>query len=253
MFPLRKKIALALLIQLSISAHAFAHTPGATSPTSQSLSGQINNALKSGKSLKTFFSEIGANYGGNAIAALLEIASDEKATDETRWAALFGLARLAGKESMGVIKKFMFNSSWMLRDAALKTAAAVNARELEPMIEQRLKDDALIVRTTAVETIGHLHLKEAAPRLVDALFDPINFHGGKALWIHKHILNVLADMNYQNAVPKLVQLLSSSKDEKLQSDVVDTLEKLTGKKFRDKSLKDQIYLWKRNTLSEQSF
>lgn len=234
-------------------------TQGATlqsvggAPSPAELKARIQKNLSARKSLKDFYAKLGADHGGSAIAPLLSIASDEKNADEMRWAALFGLARLAGKESVGVIRKFMSNSSWMLRDAALKTAAAVNARELELDIAQRLKDDALIVRTTAVETIGHLRLTSTAPKLVDALFDPVNFHGGKALWIHRHILNVLAELKYQTAVPKLVELLNSSQDEKLQGDVVSALEKLTGKSFKDKPLKDQAFLWKRNTLSDVTF
>lgn len=245
-----------LLSVVATSAVLISSTAFAVSekmPTAEVLRAKINRTISSGKSLKTFYSSVTTEYGGTAIKPLLEIASNTQNGDETRWAALFGLARLAGKESVGVIRKFMSDSSWMLRDAALKTAAALNAQELTPFIEQRLKDDALIVRTTAVETIGHLNLKTSAPKLVDALFDPNNFHAGKALWIHRHILNVLKDFHYQAATPKLIELLEHSQDEKLQAQVIETLENLTGKSFPNKTVSQQIYLWKRNTLSEATF
>lgn len=244
-------IALSTTFILAMAPQAFAASE--KMPTAASLRSRINSTIKHGQSLKGFYQSLASEYGGTAIKPLLEIAGDPKNGDETRWAALFGLARLAGKESMGVIRKFMNDSSWMLRDAALKTAAALNARELTPWIEQRLKDDALIVRTTAVEAIGHLNLKQSAPKLVDALFDPNNFHSGKALWIHKHILKVLKDFRYDPAVPRLVELLHESKDRQLQAQVITTLESITGRSFPNKPLEQQIYLWKRNTLSEQTF
>lgn len=232
---------------------ALATPQNSAAPSPSILVGRIHRAMVAGHSLKQFYSELGQQYGGTAIAPLLQIASDNQLTDDTRWAALFGLARLAGRESIGVIRKFMSDSSWMLRDAALKTAAALDARELEPQITRLLKDDALIVRTTAVETIGHLKLRESAPKLVDALFDPMNFHDGKALWIHKHILGVLVDLRYHAAEPRLVELLGSSKDEALQTQIVGALEKLTGKSFPNKPLSQQAYLWKRNILSDSTF
>lgn len=222
-------------------------------PNSDEIKGKINQALAKGSSLKNFYSSLGQQYGGNAIKPLMEIANDEKNSDETRWASIFGLARLAGKESIGILSKFMGNASWMLRDAALKAAAALNARELKSHIERRLKDEALIVRTTAVQTISHLKLKESAPRLVEALFDPNNFNKGKALWIHKHILNTLKEFHYTAAAPKLADLLQKTEDEKLQVQVVQALESLTGRSFPNKPIQEQIYLWKRNTVSEVTF
>ena len=232
---------------VSTTAHS------ANLPSSDEIKGKINQALAKGNSLKNFYSSLGQQYGGSAIKPLIDIANDDKNSDETRWASIFGLARLAGKESVGMLSKFMNNTSWMIRDAALKAAAALNARELKLHIERRLKDDALIVRTTAVQTISHLKLKDSAPRLVEALFDPNNFNKGKALWIHKHILNTLKEFHYTAASPRLADLLQKTQDETLQAHVVKTLESLTGRSFPNKPIQEQIYLWKRNTISEVTF
>jgi HEAT repeat protein len=231
-----------------------AFASSATSPTPEALKGRIHRSMQKGQSLKDFYAQLAHEYGGAAVKPLLEIAGDDRNDDETRWAALFGLARLAGKESLGVIGKFLSNPSWMLRDAALKTAAALDAKEMAPQIAKRLKDDALIVRTTAVQAIEHLGLKQLAPKLVDALFDPANFHGGKALWIHKYILQAIREFHYDAAAPKLVELLQKSEhDSALQAQVIQTLESLTGRSFSNKPIPEQIYLWKRNLLSEATF
>jgi hypothetical protein len=227
--------------------------PTVKAPTSAELKGKIQAAVKKRQGLSSLYGELGKQYGGAAIPPLLELSKDEKISDDIRWASLYGLARLAGKESIGVISKFMTNSSWMLRDAALKSAAALNAQELSEQIERRLQDSALIVRTTAVQAIGHMKMKAAAPKLVDALFDPANYNGGKPLWIHKYILQVLTDFRYEPAVPKLVSLLERSKDEKLRNQIVGSLETITGKSFAGRPMSEQIYLWKRNALSESTF
>ena len=217
---------------------------------------QLALAIHKGQPLKQVYATLHHDLGPRAIETLLEIANDEKAPDETRWAALFGVARLSGKESAAVLKKFMSNSNWMLRDAALKATAALNIASLKADVERRLKDDALIVRTTAVQTLTHLKSKTSAPKLVEALFDPMNYYGTsgkKGLWIHKYILQALIDFRYEPAVPRLVELLKSSTDTQLQTQIIATLETLTGKSFPGKAMPEQIYLWKRNTVSELSF
>lgn len=222
-------------------------------PSSIAFRKKIEQLLKSGGSLKNFFQDVATHYGVSAVAPLREIAQNENEREEMRWATLFGVARISGKESFNLIRQFMKNSSWMLRDAALKTAAALGAKELNREIEEKLQDDALVVRTTAVDTIGHLKMTDSAPKLVDALFDPKNYHRGKPLWIHHHILSVLKDFRYNKAVPRLVELLETRENETFQTEIIHTLEDLTGKSFGKKTISQQIYLWKRNTLSEATF
>lgn len=193
-------------------------------PLAQTLRARITQALRTGEPMKVFFEKIHREYGEAAISPLTQITQNEKETDEVRWFSLFGLGRLAGKESLPVIKPLMHHPNWMLRDASLKILAALKARELSQEIESCLKDQALIVRTTAVDTIGHLQLMASAPKLVDALFDPINYHHGRALWIHQHILQVLSDFHYAAAIPKLKKLLQAEHDQTLKAQVTKTLE-----------------------------
>lgn len=241
-----------LLISQASANRSIASIPPARE-TEKAIRAEIDQALLRGKPLGELYSRLADEWGGEAVKPLLDITLNERNSDEVRRTSLFGLGRIAGKESIPVIRRFMSHNSWMLRDAALKTAAALDARELSPQIEGRLRDNALVVRTTAVQTIGHLKLRQSAPKLIEALFDPLNYNGQKPLWIHRHILQTLKEFEYKPAVPRLVQLLDKSRDKGLQAQVVQTLEGLTGKSFSGKSLDQQIYLWKRNTISERTF
>jgi hypothetical protein len=227
--------------------------PSTTVPSAAAFQHQITNHLTTGKSLRGFFSAVHKRYGAAAAKPLREIVHNDKNSEEVRWASLFGLARIAGSASVPTIQSLMNNPSWMLRDAALKSAAAIGATQLGAAIAARLSDQALIVRTTAVDVIGHLRLTALAPQLVTALFDSQNYHRGKPLWIHEHILTVLSDLRYQPAIPKLVELLQTRDEPKFQRSVIRALESLTGKSFANKPLAQQVYLWKRNTLAESTF
>src|SRR5581483_8841159 len=85
------------------------------------------------------------------VELLINNLQNENNSDDTRWRAMFCLGKATGKESLPLIKRYFNDSNWMLRDAALKTVAALGAAEMRPEIESKLKDNALVIRTTAVD------------------------------------------------------------------------------------------------------
>lgn len=185
--------------------------------------------------------------------SLIQTLKDNTKSDRERFRSIFALAKLNGKKSIPLLRKYFSHPNWMIRDAALKAAAALNAFELREDFEKRLRDNALVIRTTAVDAIGHLKLKKSFPKLVEALFDPANYNSGKPLWIHSHIFSVLAANQYRPATPKLVELLKTHKDQKFRKQIVSTLEKITGKSFPNRSISEQVFLWHQNVVSEMTF
>lgn len=249
----------ALALSASIAAMLFyslahaAKAPAETAPSVTEIKGLMQEAMGKRTPLRTLWGQMETRYGTKALPPLLKILQSEAERDELRWASLFGVARFAGKRSYGLLKKYSEHKSWLMRDASLRVMAALGASELRPSVERALKDKALVVRTTAVDVIGHMKLKASAPLLVEALFDPANYRKDHPLWIHSHILGVLRGFKYEAAMPRLVELLEAKKDSKLQAQVVATLETITGKNFGEKPIHEQIYLWKRHATSEKVF
>jgi HEAT repeat protein len=223
-------------------------------PTVPELKQELNQAMTKRKPLQQFWKDVHSRYGGGALSPTLKLLADESERDEVRWASLFGVARIAGKKSYGLLKKYSHHKSWVLRDASLRAMAALEARELSSDIQNAaFNDPALVVRTTAVDVIGHLKLKSAAPGLVEALSDPKNYRRGKSLWITDHILGVLKEWRHKPAAPALVEILDKTKDTRLQAKVIASLEAIMEKKFDQKSPAEQVYLWKRLITSEKTF
>lgn len=249
--------ALACSTVLTLGLNSWSLAANTLPKPNLTLTQTIESSLKSGLAPKQIYQTIANQFGANAIVELKNITLNKALKDETRWTALFTLARLDGKSSLAVIRSSFSDSSWMLRDGALKTAAALGAAELSNDIAKKLDDQALIVRTTAVETIRHLKLTQYSDRLVTALYDPKNYYndkvGAKPLWIYSHIFSTLEDFKAVQTVPRLVSLLEKSNDQNFQQRTLACLASLTGKNFSGKSLAEQIYLWKRNTLADQSF
>lgn len=224
----RRTIVLALLFQ---SSTFFASGLLAAVPTPESDIGTARNLFSSTvqakKPVSAWIAALHSKFGDGTSKVLHDILRSESSSDSMRWASLIGVARLQGKKSLETLRTYMSHSSWLLRDAAIKSAVALKARELAPEIESRLKDDALVIRTSAVDAIGQLKLTESSKKLVDALFDPSNIHGGKALWIHAHILKVIRDFRYEAAIPKLKELTHKlPKDRKGIAELKKTIQAL---------------------------
>ncbi len=224
------------------------------SPSVPEVKQQLKQAMTKRKPLQQFWKDMHSRYGGEALSPVLKILADETERDEVRWATIFGVARMAGKKSYGLLSKYSRHKSWVLRDASLRAMAALEARELSADIQRAaFTDPALVVRTTAVDVIGHLKLKSAAPQLIEAISDPRNYRRGKSLWISDHILAVLKDWRHKPAVPALVEILEKSTDTRLQGKVIASLEAIMGKSFDRKSASEQVYLWKRALTAEKVF
>lgn len=258
---------------VTIVALVFLYLPNAFSAlaqnstiTSEQIKNKILTQIKKGTSLKIFYQDILNIYGTKALDPLLGILENSRERDEARWVSLYGIVKLSGYDSLPLLKKYYNDKSWMIRDAAIKNSTILCSLDKTPTAQielckknieneliSKLKDDSLIVRTTVVDSISTLKLKNAASPLTESLFDTINFHNEKPLWIHKHILNALVNMQYKQAIPRLSDLLYKTHDPELQTQTVRTLEKLSGKQFNQKPISEQIYLWKREALEWKTF
>lgn len=233
------------------SMHAFAL------PIKQKILMVSQSQLKSSADWNAFYSSLKNEYGPPALSALHQLALDEKNAESARWISIFAIAKIGEENSFHYLKQYMNHSHWMIRDAALKAAAAIDAQRLSDSIQKRLQDPALAVRTTAVQVIQKLNLKSAAPKLVAQLHHPMNYYDAQALqkplWIHKYILQALLHFDYQAATPDLVKLLEKIKEPRMQRSLLATLAKLNHKDFSKKSTNEQLYLWKRHALSDMTF
>ncbi|GEM_PF-1540409 len=190
----------------------------------------FSSTVQKNRSVSAWIGALHSKFGPKTSDILHEILESNSSSESMRWASLIGVARLNGKKSLETLRTYMSHSSWLLRDAAIKSAVALNARELAPHIESRLQDEALVIRTSAVDAIGQLKLKTSSKKLLAALFDPSNTHGGKALWIHQHILKVLREFRYEAALPKLGEYAKKyPKDIKLRTEVQKTIRALQAK------------------------
>ena len=198
-------------------------------------------------------SETEKNGFSQTSKKLLSKINDNEFSEEKKWLYVFALAKSGKDRSIDTLKNLLDHKSWVVRESAIKSLAALQATSAIASIAKKLKDPALVVRTTAVQALEHLNARNSAEKLAETLSDPQNFHAGKPLWIYKYVLKTLSNFEAKDASYKLVEFLERVKTPTVQKEILSVLEKLNGISFENKPLTEQVFLWKRRTLSEKEF
>lgn len=235
-------VALALLTS---STNANAARP-ATSPVS-SVDAEIRRELSSrkGASFDALLDGWHKRYGAKAVSSLTKLASDKSLPDASRYIALMGIARLGGAPAAKVLTPYLSDPNWMVRYGTLRALRALGNAESATAVIPLLKDPALVVRSEAVEAIEALKPKGAVSALIAAIESRDNYHQGKAQWVPQKALRALVSLNAKGIAFRLAPLLDRTQDPALQSETVNTLEALTGRKYKQgASLEVRVREWK---------
>ncbi|MDZ4678465.1 MAG: HEAT repeat domain-containing protein [Oligoflexia bacterium] len=184
--------------------------------------------------------------GPEVYKELRKLTFDESRTLGIRWQAFMAMVRLGEKEAIPEVKEALNSSDWFLRDAAIRVLPALDKEVAYKAAIKGLDDSALVVRTTAVDTLGRLGKKECADKLWTALYSKDNYIRNQSLWIRKHIVSALADLALPGSEAKFIKVLDDS-DSTLFAPAIAGLERLTGKKLGETQIPPvyRRYYWKK--------
>ena len=144
------------------------------------------------------------------VQPLLHFAHQKGSTPSDRYLALMEASRLGGQPIQKQIQSFLNDPSWELRTGALRSLAAIHAKESGPQSLRLLKDPALVVRLAAVDAVLELQPEGTVAALIEALEDQSNYHRGNPLWVPPRILNGLKKLGIPQPLrPRYQRWLSS--------------------------------------------
>lgn len=236
---------IALLISTSLSFAKLSPTPEKSEPSIQSQI-QKDLSLRSSISFKKILENWKKKYGPKAIPPLLSIAKNKSQPDSDRYIAVIALAKIGGIQQENQLKDFLKDRSWMLRIAALRSLVGLKSKKFKKEILSLSNDPALVVRNEVIHAIEKLRFKGSIPILIQSLRNKKNYHHGKAQWVPQSALETLVKIKAPEKVAHfLLPLLTLRKDPKFQTQVLNTLEKLTGKKVKASlSIDQQAKKWR---------
>ncbi len=137
---------------------------------------------------------INPNPNRVSLAHLQSIAFSKNTAMSARWRAVTSAARLYGPRAEHFLEQAMIRPEWFLRDAAIVASHYGDRRWAIHWSQVMLDDPALVVRTSAVESLRRLHAMSARPRLWAKLYSSENYRHGDSLWIRKNIAETLSEM-----------------------------------------------------------
>lgn len=223
---------------------------------SPSIESQIRSDLQRRKS--SDFSKMASDwkkrFNTSAVDPLLKIADDRRLEDSSRYIAVMSAVRLGGVPVAARIAVLLKDPSWMLRSAALRSLAMLEAGAQGTQTLALLKDPALVVRTEAVDTVKKLRPAGAVSALVDTLENPSNYHAGRAQWVPQKALMALIELKAPASIAsRIAPLLKRTGDPDLQRTAVMTLENVVGKKLKHGApLSEKIRAWNAEFKAKQS-
>lgn len=172
--------------------------------------------------------------GPQGYRNLRAIMLDTKSRSDSRWLATTALGRVGGKLSLPDLERAMRDDSWELRSAALISMRRIDERAASHWAKKLLQDKAMVVRVTAVETIGLMKDRSALPNLWRQLGNRINFRGNRGLFIRRRIVETLGDLESSASTDRFLSLLNED-DTQINYAAISALEKLTGQTLGNKA------------------
>lgn len=197
-------------------------------------------------------------HSGQSVEALIEVMKNGKYPDKNRWMATFLLGQIMGDKSAPFLAKFFDHPHWVMRMASLKTMQALKQKDYSSSYVKLLKDDSLIVRTQALETIRSLNVKEAAPHVWAMLYDKKNYYvptaKGKELkskrtHIIKEAIVTVGDLKFEKARAPLLTMIQKDKYKDVFNEMDTSLAKITGLKSPNGDTNQKKIFWKRQALN----
>ena len=169
-----------------------------------------------------------------------QLAFEQKLSLTERWKALTALGRLQPQSK--ALEKAVQHKEWFMRNAGILAMSHGSRKRTLKWSRQLLDDPALVVRTAAVKIIHSLNAKELEPILWEKLKSKENFKSGEGLWIRKHIVEALGDLSKPGHEARFVNLLND-RDPRVHQPAIIALEKMTNSRFEGKTIFKRRQAW----------
>ncbi|MCK5074367.1 MAG: HEAT repeat domain-containing protein [Bacteriovoracaceae bacterium] len=194
------------------------------------------------------------SMSGKAVPVLVAAMKNSKYPDRNRWMATFLLGKVAGKQSISFIAKFLLHPNWIMRMASLKTLLVLKAKKVGPGFAHSLQDKSMLVRVQALENIRKLKLGEFGPHVWAMLYDKKNYYKSKKIYkrmnIIKKVIRTIGELRLPKAKKALMKMVKDRKYNDIFDDMDYSLTLLTGKKSPDGERGIKRIFWNRIALGD---
>jgi|JI10StandDraft_1071094.scaffolds.fasta_scaffold58448_3 HEAT repeat protein len=207
----------------------FSHAALATKTTKEaSITPEIQSIVEKAGKKKDFSAEMKqiTSMKEKPIAALTAIFQDGDRLWKERWFAGMALSKFPNEETKQVLIKGSKDTLSIMRSVSVQALAVYDEKDSNKAIADCLNDTSLLVRDSAVKSLGKIKDRNAVEQLGKELFEQRNYYRGEALFeIRENIILALGDIGSMKAVDPLMKVFQSESP-KLQNLACNSLEKI---------------------------
>ena len=167
-----------------------------------------------------------------AVPRLSLVLHDGNARFDQRWVAARALGKIGGTTAVKSLRSALSDDKFsMVRLAAIEGLKDLNDPGAYDLLVKGLTDDALVVRSAAADALGALGDARAVDPLTAALDREDNFYKGHSLWVRRHIVAALGQLQSRAAVKTLIHALDDH-DPMVTREAISSLELCTKVTFK---------------------
>ncbi|MES3039197.1 MAG: HEAT repeat domain-containing protein, partial [Bdellovibrionota bacterium] len=137
----------------------------------------------------------------------------EKLHYSERWAATLKLVETDSPKVEKELVELADRKEWFIRNAALVGLQKVNPEKAYDLAKKLLKDQALVVRSAALQVITPVLKSVDRSILWTELAAKYNFRGKSSLWIRKDLVEALADSPMKSEYERFQGLMKDGDEE----------------------------------------
>jgi hypothetical protein len=160
------------------------------------------------------------------VASITAVFQDGDRLWKERWFAGMALSKFQTEESKQVLIKGTKDTLSIIRSVSVQALAAYDDKDSNKAIADCVSDASLLVRDSAVKSLGKIKDRNAVDILGKELFEQRNYYRGEALFeIRENIILALGDIGSMKAVDPLMKVFQTESP-KLQNLACNSLEKI---------------------------
>jgi HEAT repeat protein len=181
----------------------------------------------------------------NNHGEIIQLATNEKISSNTRWVAVQVLGKSGLSKSVDSIESLVADKDSVIRVAAISALAEMNSVGSTELIAERLTDPAMIVRGAAADALGALKDIRSIDDLEKALSSQDNYYRGQSVWVRVRFTLALGQIGNNLGIPALERALND-KDPKVVEASLMALKQIVGYDFSDgRNREEHIQAWQR--------
>lgn len=160
------------------------------------------------------------------VPSLVLIYQDANRPWQERWFAAMAISKFPTKDNKEVLIKGSKDALSIIRSVSVQALAVFDEEDSHKALQEAVNDTSLLVRDSAVKSLGKIKDRNAVELLGKELFEKRNYYRGQPIFgIRENIIHALGEIGSMKGVDPLMKIFQEP-NPKIQALACTSLEKI---------------------------